>query len=86
MERACRNSPAAKEVNRQVRRRVFIFFPAMNTRSWRVLAGSSSATFDSEALAVEHAIGVAHSLGGTRIVDVLKETRSGSWMPVPQPD
>lgn len=69
----------------QARRRVFIFFPAMNTRSWRVLAGSSSQTFESEWLAVEHALGLAHALGGSRMVDVVKETRSGSWMPVAQP-
>jgi len=72
-------------VKDQARRRVFIFFPAMNTRSWRVLAGSSSQTFESEWLAVEHALGLAHALGGSRMVDVVKETRSGSWMPVAQP-
>lgn len=69
----------------QARRRVFIFFPAMNSRSWRVLAGSSSQTFESEWLAVEHALGLAYALGGSRMVDVVKETRSGSWMPVAQP-
>lgn len=69
----------------QGRRRVFIFFPAMNTRSWRVLAGASSEEFESEWLAVEHALGLAHALGGSRMVDVVKETRSGSWMPVAQP-
>lgn len=69
----------------QARRRVFIFFPAMNARSWRVLAGASSETFESEWIAVEHALRLAHALGGSRMVDVLKETRSGDWMPVPQP-
>lgn len=68
----------------QSRRRVFIFFPAMNSRSWRVLAGSKSQTFESEWLAVEHALGLAMALGGSRMVDVLKETRSGGWTPVMQ--
>lgn len=68
----------------QARRRIFIFFPAMNTRTWRVLAASSSETFESEWLAVEHALALAQALGGSRMVDVLKETRSGGWLPVMQ--
>jgi hypothetical protein len=72
-------------VKDQARRRVFIFFPAMNTRLWRVLAGARSETFESEWLAVEHALGLAYALGGSRMVDVVKETRSGGWIPVPQP-
>ena len=73
------------EVKDQGRRRVFIFYPAINTRDWRVLAGSVSETFASEWLAVEFALGLADKLGGARMVDVLRETISGGWMPVPQP-
>ncbi|QWT22385.1 hypothetical protein KPL74_10385 [Bacillus sp. NP157] len=68
----------------QGRRRVFIFYPAMNSRTWRVLAGSVSELFESEWLAVEFALGVADKHGGARMVDVLKETMSGGWMPIPQ--
>lgn len=69
----------------QGRRRVFIFYPAINTRAWRVLAGGISETFDSEWSAVEFALQLADKLGGSRMVDVVKETISGGWMPVFQP-
>lgn len=69
----------------QGRRRVFIFYPASNTRLWRVLAGKLSETFESEWIAIEFALKLADKLGGERMVDVLKETTSGGWMPVRQP-
>lgn len=85
MGRPRRNSPESQKVKDQGRKRVFIFYPAIKTRVWRVLAGNVSEDFVSEWLAVEFALGLADRLGGVRMVDVLKETISGGWIPVAQP-
>lgn len=65
--------------------RVFVLYPAMNSRVWRVmLPGTAQFTFDTEWDAVEYALAKAASLKGSgRPVEVLKERVSGDWAFVP---
>jgi len=65
------------------RRRVFIFYPVINERIWRVLVpGGAIETFASEGRAVEFALGWAATAGAQGIVDVVRQTISGGWVPV----
>ena len=86
MERPCRTSPAAQNVTEPWRpRRVFIFYPAINERLWRVLWKGSTEAFSSEGRAVEFALACAARGGGSRMVEVVQETVSGGWLPVRVP-
>ncbi|QWT22325.1 hypothetical protein KPL74_10015 [Bacillus sp. NP157] len=68
------------------RRRIFIFYPAINERAWRVLTpGGTFETFPTEGRAVAFALETASRLRATGICDVLKETISGGWAPVHTP-
>jgi len=69
-------------------RRIFIFFPGMNERFWRVLVpGGVVRTFGTEGTAVEYALERATQSreNDRRLVEVLKETASGGWMPITVP-
>lgn len=72
-------------ISKGPRCRIFIFYPAMNERIWRVLAHGITERFSSEGRAVEFALGCAARAGGPQLVDVFKETASGGWAPVPVP-
>ncbi|QDE39709.1 hypothetical protein FIV34_11095 [Luteibacter pinisoli] len=65
-----------------IRRRIFIFYPGINQRTWRVIAAGGSTECASEGQAVAFAFQCAHKAGGSRMVDVLKETISGAWIPL----
>jgi len=68
--------------------RIFIFYPGMNERIWRVLLpGGAKHLFPTEGRAVEFALASASSVttGRMRRVEVLKETLSGGWMVVARP-
>jgi len=60
-------------------RRVFICFPGINERVWRVLWQGETQSFNSEGRAVEFALECAASGGGTRVVEIMQETASGGW-------
>lgn len=68
--------------------RIFIFYPGINERIWRVvLPGGSKHTFPTEGRAVEFALTSASTvtIGRMRRVEVLKETLSGGWMLLARP-
>lgn len=65
------------------RKRIFIFFPTLNGRMWRVLSAVDRAEFPSKGGAVEFALLQARRSGGEKLVEVYMETQSGGWMPVP---
>jgi len=68
--------------------RIFIFYPSMNERVWRVvLPGGAKHLFPTEGRAVEFALTSASSVttGRMRRVEVLKETLSGGWIIVARP-
>ena len=66
--------------------RIFIFYPGMNERVWRVLLpGGAKHLFPTEGRAVEFALSSASAATGqARRVEVLKETLSGGWMVLPR--
>jgi hypothetical protein len=66
-------------------RRVFIFYPGMNERTWRVMWRGEAQSFNSEGRAVEFAMTCAAKSGGGRLVEIVQETASGGWRPIAPP-
>jgi hypothetical protein len=66
---------------------VFIFFPAMNERMWRVVVpGGERTEFAREGQAVAFAFSSAAALKNRgRAVKVFRESQAGHWIHIPLP-
>ena len=82
--RTATQAPSMNDAGRPFR--IFIFYPGMNERVWRVvLPGGAKHLFPTEGRAVEFALSSASAVTGQmRRVEVLKETLSGGWMVLPR--